>query len=100
MNNLSEVRLLRGLTQYELGAGVGLSQTRIWRIEQGYEMPSPQIEQELAGLLQVEVADLFSESEDDLKARYEKLEKERDKIMTEEILKEWERVLKYRLNSC
>ena len=99
MNNLRKIRILKGLSQYELGAGVGLSQTRIWRIEQGYEIPSSKIKQELADLLQVEIADLFSNSEEELKARYEKLEKERDKVMTKEILKKWERVLEYRLNS-
>jgi len=97
MNNLNKIRRLRGINQYELGAGIGLSQTRIWRIEHSYEAPSSKIKQELADLLRVEVADLFSDSEKDLKINYERLEKERDRVLTEQILGDWKRVLTYRL---
>ena len=96
MNNLAKIRDLRGLNQYELAAGVGLSQTRMWKMEHGHEVPSLEMQQKLADLLQVEVADLFSDSEKDLTLRYDNLEKEHNRIAIRKILSNWKNVLRHR----
>jgi transcriptional regulator with XRE-family HTH domain len=85
MNNLKKIRALRNLTQYELARQTGLSQTRIWLIEKEYRPPSPEIEDRLAACMRVDPKDIFSDSEEDLKARYERLYNEQQELMREEV---------------
>lgn len=99
MNNLGKIRRYTNISQYELGTAVGLSQTRIWRVEHEYEMPSPKMKRMMADFLQVEVSDLFSDSEEELSIRYEKIIKKLDKATMEEVLKRWSDVLRHRLNN-
>ena len=86
MNNLKKIRLLRGLTQYDLGARMELSQTRIWRIERGYEIPPEEIKESLAEIMKVEVEDLFAKSQKELNTRYEFLEQRETQAAPDEVI--------------
>ena len=59
MNRLREIRLLRGLTQYQLAKLVGTSQARIWQWEHGYYTPKEEMKYALAKALDVTVKELF-----------------------------------------
>ena len=59
--NLQEVRVRAGLTQKELAIRVGCAQSEISRIEHGERSISVDRLQQLAGALNVPVADLLGE---------------------------------------
>ena len=61
MNNIADLRRIRGLTQTELADLVGVSQPHISRVEKGDEGPSLSVFRKIAKALDVELSDLFSE---------------------------------------
>ena len=63
---VAEVRLDRGLTQQALAEVVGLDPTTIHRVERGKAMPSIERFHQIAGALQVSLADLLGEVGDEI----------------------------------
>jgi len=58
-NRLRVFRAEYGITQIALAVKVGLSQTRYWRIENGYDQPTPEERAKLAKVLQTTEDELW-----------------------------------------
>ena len=59
MSKLREVRVVKGVTQFDLRLKTGMSQTKISHFEHGYIIPREDEKLALANALQVKVEDIF-----------------------------------------
>ena len=69
MNRLKEIRKQKGFTQQELGRTVGKYQTFIYNIEREYYVPTIQEKEILAKVLEVDVSELFPDTDEGVSAK-------------------------------
>lgn len=63
MNNLKILRFKMELTQYDLMAKSGISQTLLWQFEKEYRKPKPYQAEKIAAALGCTVGEVFPELE-------------------------------------
>ena len=72
--NIAERRKRMGLSQDKLAEGLGISPSALSRIESGQATPRFERLEDLANILQCEVADLFRRNDKSLSVRLETIE--------------------------
>ena len=69
MNSVKKMREFRGLSQRDLAARIGLSDSAVSRLETGRRRLTVEVAQEIARILSVSVADVLNDSEDGVSFR-------------------------------